>query len=279
LKSKEYLTGVFSRNAEAYRQRLEEAMRKGQAAGRDALLDYVRARPGMRVLDLCCGPGTLTIPLARDLNGVGEVIGVDLADGMLEIARKAAGGRSLPVRFLRMDVEQLQFPAANFDAAACGHGLHFLPNLGRTLREVRRVLKPKGRFAASIPPSEGADPPPAVAAFRAAFDKRLGPAPAQPELAPTRAVLDDLDRFTATVLAAGFRFAEAELVEVESSWESAEHFAESNASWWAFAVRLEGLSDHVRNLIVKEAARKVRAVTGDGPFSTPSRAHVVRAEA
>jgi ubiquinone/menaquinone biosynthesis C-methylase UbiE len=279
LKSKEYLTGVFSRNAEAYRQRLEEAMRKGQAAGRDALLDYVRARPGMRVLDLCCGPGTLTIPLARDLNGVGEAIGVDLADGMLEIARRAAGGRTLPVRFLRMDVEQLQFPAAHFDAAACGHGLHFLPNLGRSLREVRRVLKPKGRFAASVPPSDGPDPSPAVAAFRAAFDKRLGPAPPQPELGPTRDILNDLDRFTATALAAGFRFAEAELVEVETSWESADHFAESNASWWAFAARLEGLSDHVRSLIVREAARKVRAATGDGPFTTPSRAHVLRAEA
>ena len=77
LKSKEYLSNVFSRNAEAYQRRLEESMRKGQAAGRDALLDHVRARPGMRVLDLCCGPGTLTIPLARDLNGTGEVVGVD----------------------------------------------------------------------------------------------------------------------------------------------------------------------------------------------------------
>jgi ubiquinone/menaquinone biosynthesis C-methylase UbiE len=279
VKSKEYLTGVFSRNADAYRQRLEEAMRKGQAAGRDAVLDYVRARPGMRVIDLCCGPGTLTIPLAKDLNGVGEVIGIDLADGMLEIARKASGGRSLPVRFLQMDVEQLQFPPASFDAASCGHGLHFLANLGRGLREVRRVLKPKGRFAASIPPSDGPDPHPGVVAFRDAFDKRLGPAKAQPDLAPTRAILDDLGRFTAAALAAGFRFAEAELVEMETSWESAEHFAEMNASWWSFASRLEGFSDHVRSLIVSEAARKVAAATGGGPFSTPARAHVLRAEA
>jgi ubiquinone/menaquinone biosynthesis C-methylase UbiE len=278
LKSKEYLTSVFSRNAEAYRRRLEEAMHKGQAAGRDALLDYVRARPGMRVLDLCCGPGTLTIPLARDLNGAGEVIGVDLADGMLEIARKAAGGRSLPVRFLHMDVEQLQFPSANFDAAACGHGLHFLPNLGRGLREVRRVLKPKGRFAASVP-SADASPGPAVQAFQAAFDKRLGPAKPQPELAATRAAVEDLDRLAAAALAAGFRFAETELVEVETSWDSPDHFAAMNASWWAYASRLDGLSDHVRGLIVSEAARKVAAVTGDGAFTTPSRANVLRAEA
>jgi ubiquinone/menaquinone biosynthesis C-methylase UbiE len=278
LKSKEYLTDVFSRNAEGYRRRLEEAMRKGQAAGRDALLDYVRARPGMRVLDLCCGPGTLTIPLAQDLSGSGEVVGVDLSDGMLEIARKAAGGRSLPLRFLHMDAEQLQFPSAGFDAVACGHGLHFLPNLGRALREVRRVLKPKGRFAASVPGPD-TDPAPAVAAFRAAFDKRLGPAQPQPDLEPTRAIVDSLDRFTAAALAAGFRFAEAEMVEVETSWDSADHYAEMNASWWAFASRLDGLSDHVRDLIVKEAARKVAAVTGGGPFTTPSRANVLRAEA
>ena len=279
MKSKEYLTGVFSRNADAYRQRLEEAMRKGQAAGRDAVLDYVRARPGMRVIDLCCGPGTLTIPLAKDLNGIGEVIGIDLADGMLEIARKASGGRSLPVRFLHMDLEQLQFPPASFDAASCGHGLHFLANLGRGLREIRRVLKPKGRFAASTPPSDGPDPHPAVVAFRDAFDKRLGPAKVQPDLAPTRAILDDLGRLTAAALSAGFRFAEAELVEMETSWESAEHFVEMNASWWSVASRLEGLSDHVRSLIVSEAARKVAAATGGGPFSTPERAHVLRAEA
>jgi ubiquinone/menaquinone biosynthesis C-methylase UbiE len=279
VKSKEYLIGIFSRNAEAYQRRLEEAMRKGQAAGRDAILDHVRARPGMRVIDLCCGPGTLTIPMAKDLNGVGEVIGIDLADGMLEIARKAAGGRSLPVRFLHMDLEQLQFPPASFDAAACGHGLHFLSNLGRGLREIRRVLKPKGRFAASIPPADGPDPSPAVVAFRSSFDKRLGPAKPQPELEATRSALDDLDRFTAAALAAGFRFAEAELIEMETSWESAEQYAETNASWWAFASRLEGLSDHVRGLIVSEAARKVAAATGGGPFTTPARAHVLRAEA
>ena len=279
MNSKELLTGVFSRSAPAYRARLEEAMRKGEAAGRDAVLDYLKPRPGMRILDLACGPGTLTIPMAKALNGAGEVIGIDLAEGMLAVARQAAGGRSLPVRFLRMDIENLQFPAANFDAVSCGHGLHFLPNLGRALREVRRVMKPRARFAASIPPSNGPDPSPAVDAFRKAIDNRLGPAPPQPELSETRAILSELDRFAGAALAAGFRFAETERVVVETSWDGPAHYAAINSSWWAFAVRMEGLSEHVRQMVVDEAAEAVRKVTGDAPFLAPAAANVLRAEA
>jgi len=209
LKSKEFLTGVFSRNAPAYRERLEEAMRKGQAAGRDAILDYLKPRPGMRILDLACGPGTLTIPIAKDLNGGGEGIGIDLAEGVLS----------------------------------------------------------------------GARPSRAVDAFRKAIDKRLGPAPGQPELAETRAILSDLDRFAAAALAAGFRFAETERVEVETSWDGPGHYAAVNSSWWAFAARLEGLSEHVRQMVVDEGADAVRQVTGDAPFLAPAAAHVLRAEA
>jgi SAM-dependent methyltransferase len=278
LSTKEYLTGVFSRNAPAYRRRLEEAMAKGQAAGRDAVLDYLQARPGMRILDLACGPGTLTLPLARELNGVGEVVGIDLAPGMLDAARAAVAGRSLPVRFLRMDVESLQFPLASFDAAACGHGLQFLPNLGRALGGVHRVLKPRARFAASVPIA-GAEPNPAGAALEAALDARLGPAPEQPDQVQTRALVADPDHFAHAVRAAGFRFAEVEAVEVETSWDGPEHYVTINAAWWSIAARLEGLSDHVRGLILKELTRKVAKAAGDGPFTVPARANVLRAEA
>jgi len=252
-------------------------MRKGQAAGRDAILDYLKPRPGMRILDLACGPGTLTIPMALELNGDGEVVGVDLAEGMLATARRAVGGRSLPVRFLRMDLEHLQFPPSSFDACACGHGLHFLPNLGRTLGGIRRTLKPKARFGASVPLPDA--PGAASEAFRTAMDGRLGPAPEQPDVVDTRRIVADTDQLSHAALAAGFRFAESETVEVEASWESPASFVELNANWWSLAARLEGLSEHVRELVLKEATEVVRATTGDGPFTTTVRANVLRAEA
>jgi SAM-dependent methyltransferase len=215
--------------------------------------------------------------MALDLNGDGEVIGVDLAEGMLAAARRAIGGRSLPVRFLRMDIEHLQFPPNSFDACACGHGLQFLSNLGRALAGVRRTLKSKARFAASAPLLDAANP--AFAAFNAALDGRLGPGPEQPELATTRAVVADPDHLSHAALAAGFRHAESEIVEVEVNWDGPGSFVELNASWWSFAARLEGLSEHVRDLVLKEATEVVRTANGDGPFSTSARANVLRAEA
>jgi SAM-dependent methyltransferase len=278
LSSKEKLTGVFSRHAEAYRRRLDEWMAKGQAAGRDAILDYVKPRPGMRILDLACGPGTLTIPMARELNGSGEVVGIDLAQGMLDAARAGLAGRSLPVRFLRMDIESLQFPLASFDAAACGHGLHFLPNLGRALAGVRRVLKNRARFAASVPGPDRGGPDAPGARLNAAFDARLGKSEPLPELAHTQPVVADLDQFSHAALAAGFRIAEAETVEVDVSWDSPTHFVTVQSNWWSNARRLEGLSEHVRELVLKEAATQLEKAMGGGPFTTTSTANVLRAE-
>ncbi|HVC99584.1 MAG TPA: class I SAM-dependent methyltransferase [Candidatus Dormibacteraeota bacterium] len=278
MSTKDKLTGVFSRHAEAYRSRLDEWMAKGQAAGRDTILDYVKPRPGMRILDLACGPGTLTIPMASELNGSGEVVGIDLAQGMLDTARAALAGRSLPVRFLRMDIESLQFPLASFDAATCGHGLHFLPNFGRALAGVRRVLKNRARFAASLPGPDRGGPDAPGALLAAAFDARLGKSEAPPELARTRALVADLDQLSHAALAAGFRIAEAETVAVEVTWDSPVHFVTVQANWWANARRLEGLSEHVRELVLKEAADQLEKSLGGGPFTTTDTANVLRAE-
>src|SRR2546421_308494 len=60
----EVFAGVFGRHAAAYRERLEDAMARGEAAGRSRVLELLAVRLGQRVLDLGCGPGILTAPLA-----------------------------------------------------------------------------------------------------------------------------------------------------------------------------------------------------------------------
>ena len=96
------------------------------------------------------GPGTLSYPLARAVSPGGEVVGIDLAPGMIELAQRETPP-GLPVRFELMDMEELRFPNHSFDSAICGHGLQFVPDLRRALSETRRVLKSGSRLAASVP--------------------------------------------------------------------------------------------------------------------------------
>jgi len=278
MKSKEQLAALFSRQAEPYRKRLEEIMSQHQAAGRERVLEFISARPGMRVLDLACGPGTLTFRLARQLEGRGEVVGVDLADGMIELARRQLAGRSLPVQFQRMDIEQLNFPSASFDAVACGHGLQLTPNLGRALLEAHRVLKPRGPFGASLP-VDPPEPAPAAAAFAAALDARLGAWEPPGDLDATRAIAGDAERLRSAGVAAGFREVEVEQLTAELAWEGPGQFATSQLEWWSQADRIRDFSRHVKSLIAKETEAAVARVTGPGPFSTLSASLVLTARA
>jgi len=119
VKSKELFPPVFSRHALAYQRRLEDIMSRGESAGRIRALDALDARPGMRILDLACGPGTLSRRLAAAVSPDGHVIGVDLAPGMIELAQ----AMQIPsARFQLMDIEQLAFDDGSFDAVICGHG-------------------------------------------------------------------------------------------------------------------------------------------------------------
>src|SRR5258708_29683346 len=90
VKSKEFFPDVFSRHAEAYQQRLEGIMANGEARGRTRVIELAEARPGMRIIDLACGPGNLSRRLAAMVAPDGEVVGVDLSFGMIELARRSA---------------------------------------------------------------------------------------------------------------------------------------------------------------------------------------------
>ncbi|HKW72105.1 MAG TPA: methyltransferase domain-containing protein [Candidatus Dormibacteraeota bacterium] len=248
MKSKELYPSIFSRHAGAYQRRLNEIMRRGQAQGRQRVIELLNVTPGMRVLDLACGPGTLSGPLAKQVGPDGEVIGIDLAPGMIELAR-AAG---LPnARFEVMDIEQLLFPDATFDAAACGHGIQFAPDLGSALRETRRVLRPGAKFAASVPVGSQKERPWAL--VEDVVNRYLPPAPQAVDQQATRAVVADVDAFRTAAIDAGFDEAVVEVTGEVVRWKSAGELVALFMSWWDCAVRLEGVSSERSKQFAEEA--------------------------
>jgi SAM-dependent methyltransferase len=116
-----------------------------------ALLDRAALAPGDRVLDLACGTGLVTLPAARAVGPSGQVIGVDIADRMVEALRERAAAAGLPqVTAARMDAEQLALPDDSVDVVLCALGLMYLPDPGQALQEVKRVLRPGGRAVLAV---------------------------------------------------------------------------------------------------------------------------------
>ncbi|MER6444613.1 class I SAM-dependent methyltransferase [Streptomyces venezuelae] len=106
--------------------------------------------PGMRVLDVGCGPGTITADLARLVAPGGHVTAVDAAGDVLEQARTFVEERGLgdAVSFATADVHALDFPDDSFDVVHAHQVLQHVGDPVRALREMRRVCRPGGIVAA-----------------------------------------------------------------------------------------------------------------------------------
>ena len=104
--------------------------------------------PGARVLDVCCGSGASAIPAAEIVGPGGSVLGVDLAEYLLELARTKAKKRALEnINFQNGDMTNLPFDDDSFDAVVCVFGIFFVPDMETALRELKRVVRPGGRLA------------------------------------------------------------------------------------------------------------------------------------
>jgi ubiquinone/menaquinone biosynthesis C-methylase UbiE len=102
---------------------------------------------GSRVLDVCCGAGASALP-AAEVRPTGNVIGVDLAEQLLELARtKAIQRRLANIEFEIGDMLSLRFPSETFDAVVCVFGIFFLPDMAMSVRELWRCVRPGGQLA------------------------------------------------------------------------------------------------------------------------------------
>ena len=117
----------------------------------DWLCTAVAAAPGKRVLDVACGTGLPSLALAQRVLPGGSVLATDLAPDMLGAARRlarAAGAQGIEHR--AMSAQALEVPDASFDAATCAFGLMFCPDPSAAVAELRRALRPGGRFAVAV---------------------------------------------------------------------------------------------------------------------------------
>jgi demethylmenaquinone methyltransferase / 2-methoxy-6-polyprenyl-1,4-benzoquinol methylase len=108
---------------------------------RERAADLARVGPGSRALDVATGTGDLAIELAS--RGA-SVVGSDFSNGMLDVARRKAGGRA-DITWEQGNALALPYEDATFDAATVGFGARNFSDLQQGLSEMARVVRPGGR--------------------------------------------------------------------------------------------------------------------------------------
>ena len=114
---------------------------------------YLRA--GMRLLDCGCGPGTISVGLAKAI-APGQLVGIDLDEQHIELARQHATDIGVSnVHFETANVYHIPYDDQSFDAVFCHAVLEHLEKPDTALAEIYRVLKPQGLFGIRTPDHDG----------------------------------------------------------------------------------------------------------------------------
>ena len=113
------------------------------------IFEQCRISPGLRILELGCGDGTLW---TDNLSLLPEDISITLSDissGMLRDARRAIGSSDTRFAFRSFDCRKIPYKDESFDLVIANHVLFYCDDIPYVLKEVRRVLAPGGRFLCS----------------------------------------------------------------------------------------------------------------------------------
>jgi ubiquinone/menaquinone biosynthesis C-methylase UbiE len=231
------------------------------------LLDAAEVTAGDRVLDVACGTGVVARTAADRAGPTGHVIGLDLNEAMLTVARRVRPA----LDWRRGDASSLPFPDASFDVVLCQSGLMFVPDPAVAVGEMARVACPTGRVAAQVWSS--LDRQTAIAPFADAVARHAGPGAV--DLIGTYFRLGDREQFTGQFTRAGLRVTAVRTLPVTVRAPSVDAYVTTEVESTPLIDRIS--DDAYRRIREDTRAGLARYCDASGALALPLEAYLVSA--
>ena len=231
------------------------------------LIDIAGVAPGHSVLDVACGTGVVARAAADRVGGQGRVVGLDINEGMLQVARRLRPD----IEWQRGDAADLPFPGALFDVVLCQASLMFFPDRAQALREMARVVAEEGTVAiqvwASLESQPGFGPFIEVAARHAGSDAL--------DLLGAYWVLGDLDLVAALFEAAGLEITRTRTRVGTARFDSIDEFVKTEVESTPL---IDRISDDIYRRILEDSRAALESFTSEeGTAEIPIQGHLISA--
>jgi ubiquinone/menaquinone biosynthesis C-methylase UbiE len=223
------------------------------------------------VLDLACGTGTVARLVAPRLPAGGTVTGLDLNENMLAVARKVSARSSPPIGWQRGDGTAIPFETSSFDGVLCQQGLQFMPDKVAVLREIHRVLMPRGMLALNV---WGA-PSRFHSGLAEGLAKFVGEDVARLSLAPF--TMRDPHVLRSLVATAGFEKTSVETMTIARKVEPTQQWLLEHSAGLPFGHSVAAMAPRERAAMVRELAARMEGFWAGDSFSVPCEVHFLHA--
>lgn len=238
-----------------------------------ALVDWSALRPGDWILDIGCGTGAAARAAAENTGAFGRVVGLDSDTEMLEHARSLPLAKGKTVEWQEGDIYKMPLPSKIFDVVFAAQTVQHLADKAAALSEVRRVLRPGGRFILSVW-SQRTDSPLFDSVFTAVRDHLNADSA---ELLQPAFMLADRSKFETLLRDAGFHNMVITLNRLDQTFPNLDQFIPEYLSATPAGNNFRAASAQVQQAVVSQVKAQLAGALAAGAGWLPFQAYFAQA--